>query len=232
MGLTGQRAVETFEVVIQLGSILAVVVLYWPRFRGLLSLKAKRSFSGLRGLSLLFVTCFPAALLGLFFHSRIKEDLFNPAAVAMALFAGALLMLALEKFRPRPRYFTLDEMNFKTALGIGLCQCCSLWPGFSRSASTIMGGMLLGAERKLAAEYSFIAAAPIMCAAASYDLYKSWEFLSGDYLAFFVVGFVVSFFSAWAAIKVFIGLVGRAGLVPFALYRLCLAPFVYWFMVN
>lgn len=232
MGLTGQKAVETFEVVIQLGSILAVVVLYWPRFWGLLFPRAGQNFSGLRGIAMLFVTCLPAGLLGLFAHSYIKENLFNPTTVAMALLAGAVLMLLLERFRPKPKYFTLDDMNFKLALGIGVCQCCSLWPGFSRSASTIMGGMILRADRKLAAEYSFIAAVPIMCAATAYDLYKSWEFLSGDYLAFFTVGFVVSFLSAWAAIKVFIGLVGRIGLAPFAVYRLCLVPFVYWFMIT
>lgn len=232
MGLTGQKVVETFEVVIQLGSILAVVVLYWPRFLGLLFPRAGRSFSGLRGISMLFVTSLPAGLIGLFAHSYIKEYLFNPTAVALALLAGALLMLLLERFRPRPRYFGLDDMNFKLALGIGVCQCFSLWPGFSRSASTIMGGMLLRADRKLAAEYSFIAAVPIMCAATAYDLYKSWVFLSGDYLPFFAVGFVVSFLAAWAAIKVFIGLVGRIGLVPFAVYRLCLVPFVYWFMIT
>lgn len=231
MGLTGQKAVETFEVVIQLGSILAVVVLYWPRFLGLLRPVPGQRFAGFRGLALLFVTCLPAGILGLFAHSYIKANLFNPVTVAMALLAGALLMLVLEKFRPRPRYFTLDEVNFKIALGIGVCQCFSLWPGFSRSASTIMGGMLMRADRKLAAEYSFIAAVPIMCAATAYDLYKSWEFLAGDYLAFFAVGFMVSFIAAWCAIKVFIGLVGRVGLAPFAVYRLCLVPFVYWFML-
>lgn len=232
MGLTGRRAVETFEVVIQLGSILAVVALYWPRFLGLLSLRSGRSFSGPRGLSLLFVTCLPAGLLGLFAHSYIKEYLFNPAAVAVALLAGAVLMLLLERFRPKPRYFSLDEVNFKLALGVGICQCFSLWPGFSRSASTIMGGILMRADRKLAAEYSFIAAVPIMCAATAFDLYKNWDFLSGDYLPFFAVGFVVSFLAAWAAIKVFIGMVGRVGLAPFAAYRLCLVPFVYWFMIS
>lgn len=232
MGLTGNKAVETFEVVIQLGSILAVVVLYWPRFWGLLIPKAGQRFSGPRGIGLLFLTCLPAGILGLFAHSYIRENLFYPSTVAMALLAGAVMMLALEKLRPAPKYFSLDDMTPKLALGIGLCQCFALWPGFSRSASTIMGGMLLRADRKLAAEYSFIAAVPIMCAAASYDLYKSWAFLSGDYLPFFAVGFVVAFLSAWAAIKVFIGLVGRIGLAPFAVYRLCLVPLVYWFMIS
>lgn len=232
MGLTGQPVVETFEVVIQLGAILAVVVLYWPRFWGLLFPSPGVKFSGLRGLGLLFITCLPAGLLGFAVHGYIKEYLFNPATVAIALLMGAVMMLLLEKYKPAPKYFTLDDMTPKLALGIGFAQCFALWPGFSRSASTIMGGMFLRADRKLAAEYSFIAAVPIMCAATAYDLYKSWGVLSSDYLTFFAVGFVVSFFSAWAAIKVFISMVGRFGLVPFAWYRLALVPFVYWFMVH
>lgn len=232
MGLTGQPAIETFEVVIQLGAILAVVVLYWPRFWGLLFPKPGVKFSGLRGIGLLFITCLPAGLLGLAAHGYIKEYLFNPATVAMALLVGAVMMLLLEKFKPEPKYFTLDDMTPKLALGIGICQCFALWPGFSRSASTIMGGMFLRAERKLAAEYSFMAAVPIMCAATAYDLYKGWEHLSADHVSFFAVGFVVSFISAWAAIKVFINLLGKIGLAPFAWYRLALVPFVYWFMIT
>ncbi len=231
MGLGG-AAVETFEVFIQLGAILAVVVLYWQRFWGLLRPRPGQSFSGLRGLWLLFLTCLPAGLLGLLGHSFIKEHLFNPATVALALGVGALLMLLLEKFKPAPKYTSLDQMTPGLALGIGCCQCLSLWPGFSRSASTIMGGMLLRADRTLAAEYSFIAAVPLMFAATSFDLYKNWTALGAEHLPFFAVGFAVSFVSAWAAIKVFISLVGRLGLAPFAWYRLALAPLVYWFMVR
>lgn len=231
MGLSGS-VVETFEVVIQLGAILAVVIMYWPRFWGLLFPRADQKFSGIHGLTLLFITCLPASLLGLLTHSAIKQHLFNPATVALALAVGAVMMLVLEKKRPKPRYFTLDDMTPKLALGIGLCQCFALWPGFSRSASTIMGGMILGADRKLAAEYSFIAAVPIMFAATGFDLYKNWGVLQAEHLPFFVVGFVVSFFSAWAAIKIFINLVGKLGLTPFAWYRLAIAPLVYWFMVK
>ena len=109
------------------------------------------------------------------------------------------------------------------ALGIGLFQCLALWPGFSRSASTILGGMILGARRKLAVEYSFIAAVPIMTAATMYELYKSWNDFSMDDLSFLALGFVVAFFSAWLAVKWFIGLMTRTTLRPFAIYRLGLA---------
>ncbi len=240
LGVSGPT-VESFDIIIQLGAILAVVLLYWKRFVGLIPFKSVRTaleqgenggFSGFRGLWLLFLTCLPAGILGFLAHGFIKERLFHPLPVCLALLSGALLMLLLERFKPRARFRSLDEFTPKLALGIGLCQCCSLWPGFSRSASTIMGGMLLGADRKTAADYSFIAAVPIMFAATGYELYKNFSVISGDVLPVFIFGFLVSFFSAWLAVKAFISLVGRLGLAPFAWYRLVLAPLVYWFMVN
>lgn len=225
----GDERIKTFEVVIQFGSILAVVWLYWPRFWGLLKPLAGRAFSGPRGLFLLFLTCLPAGLLGLFARGFIKAYLFTPLSVALALAVGGLCMLAVEAVKPRPRYASLDDLTPATALGIGFCQCLSLWPGFSRSASTIMGGMILGAPRALAAEYSFIAAVPIMTAATSYDLSKSLPLLGTADIPFFLVGTVISFLAALAAIKVFIGLVSRITLRPFAFYRLLLAPLVFWF---
>jgi undecaprenyl-diphosphatase len=129
------------------------------------------------------------------------------------------------------RYTSLDEITPKMALGIGCFQCLSLWPGFSRSASTIMGGMLLGANRSLAVEYSFIAAVPIMVAATGYDLLKSMPFLTRADIPFFLVGSIISFLTALVAVKAFTGLVARISLRPFAYYRLALAPLVYWFFV-
>ncbi|MDR2891668.1 MAG: undecaprenyl-diphosphate phosphatase [Deltaproteobacteria bacterium] len=249
LGLHGD-AIKTFEVFIQLGSILAVLVLYRQRFIRLLlpgsaaagNVSKTESptdksgggpqspvFAGLYGLWLLFLTCLPAGLLGFFAHSLIKTYLFNPLTVALALAAGAILMLLLERCKRPARVNGLDQLTPKLALGIGFCQCLSLWPGFSRSASTIMGGMWLGADRKTAAEYSFIAAVPIMFAATAFDLFKNWGGIGSEHIAFFAVGFLVSFLAALAAIKIFIGLVGRIGLAPFAWYRLALAPLVYWF---
>ena len=115
------------------------------------------------------------------------------------------------------------------ALGVGLFQCLSLWPGFSRSASTIMGGMLLGAERKVAAEYSFVAAVPIMFAATAFELRKDIHLFSQDDLFILGLGFVVSFVSAWLAVKGFIHLLQRTTLRPFAWYRLALAPAILLF---
>lgn len=230
LGFEGPKA-ATFEIVIQLGAILSIVVLYFRRFTGLLRNDPERPFSGIRGLWLLFLTCLPASLLGLAAHGFIKEHLFSPMTVAWALAVGAVIILVVEYRRRDPRYQGLDSITPLLALGIGVFQCLALWPGFSRSAATIMGGMLLGAERRTAAEYSFIAAVPIMFAATLYDLYKSAALFSSADIPFLVVGFAVAFFSAWAAVKTFIALLGRMTLRPFAWYRLAVAPLVLFFLV-
>jgi undecaprenyl-diphosphatase len=226
LDFTGPKA-ETFQIVIQLGAILAVVALYRQTFMGLIR-PTQRRFSGLRGLYLLFLTSVPAALLGLMTHSLIKEYLFSPVTVAFALAAGAVAILMVERMPARNTVQELDDMTPALALGIGCFQCLSLWPGFSRSAATIMGGMILGAHRRTAAEYSFLAAVPIMVAATGYDMLKSWDLFSPDDLQVLAVGFAVSFVSAWLAVKGFISLLGRVTLRPFAWYRLALAPVVLW----
>ena len=174
-----------------------------------------------------------AAAVGLLLHSYIKQ-LFTPFSVSLSLAVGGLLMLFVESYcakRP-PKYSSIDEVTPKLALGIGLCQCMALWPGFSRSGSTIMGGMLLGEKRALAAEYSFVAAVPIMFAATGYDLLKTWSLFTVDDIPLFATGLFFAFLFGWLAIKTFIALVGRITLRPFAVYRLLLAPIVYFFMVN
>ncbi len=241
LGFTGEKA-ATFQVIIQLGAIMAVVVLYWSRFWGLLFPPKDSSlrFSGLRGIGLLILTCIPACVLGLLLHSYIKS-LFTPATVLMALVVGGLFMIIVERRPPwlqsiglqaegQERLRSLDDMGPKEAFGIGCFQCLALWPGFSRSASTIMGGMLLGAGRQLAAEYSFIAAVPIMVAATGYDLLKSWSILSSADIPFFALGIGASFVAALLAIKGFVSLLSRITLIPFAIYRIIMAPLVWYFM--
>ncbi len=250
IGFTGLKA-ATFEVVIQLGAILAVVVMYRDRFLGLLlpnhvpppehpvhyasqegaapPPQPVRRFAGMRGLMMLFVTCLPASVVGLLFHDTIKTQLFGPVTVAWALGVGAVMILVVESLRLKPHARTLDDMTFRLALGVGLFQCLALWPGFSRSAATIMGAMLCGADRTVAAEYSFIAAAPIMVAASALDLAGNLHLFGPQDLIHLAVGFVVSFLSAWAAVKVFIRLLGKVTLRPFAYYRLAMAPLVLLF---
>ncbi len=230
LNFTGEKA-ATFNVVIQLGAILAVVVLYWPRFWGLLVPDPKLRFAGLRGIYLLIITSIPACVLGLAAHSTIKRYLFTPETVLLALVVGAICMIFVERRKVEPEFMTLDDMNPKLAFGIGCFQCLALWPGFSRSAATIMGGMLLGAKRQLSAEYSFIAAVPIMVAATGYDLLKSWHLFTADDISFFALGIVCSFLAALAAVKVFVSLISHMTLIPFAFYRLAIAPLVYYFML-
>jgi undecaprenyl-diphosphatase len=227
-------ALGTFEVAIQLGSILAVVILYRRRFLDLFRSGSPRAFSGARGLSLLLLTCLPASICGALLHTLIKNHLFTPASVAVALAAGALFILAVEggllrgNSADRP-VRSLDEITPKLALGIGCFQCLALWPGFSRSTATIMGGLLLGANRAVAAEYSFLAAAPIMAAATGFSLLSAADVLSAADIPFFGIGLLAAFLSSLAAMKILIRLISHASFRPFAYYRLCLAPLVLWF---
>ncbi len=232
LGLSGTLS-DTFEVVIQIGAMLAVILCYFNRFWGLLFPKKnqQQSFSGIRGILLLIITTLPGATLGLLLHSYIKM-LFTPQSVALALFLGAIFMIIVEKKQFSVKYYSVDELDVKTALGIGLFQCCALFPGFSRSASTICGAMILGVKREIAAEYSFLAAVPIIVGAAGYDLWKSYHLIGSNDLSFFAVGIIVSFLSALIAIKGFIAILSKVGLIPFAIYRLLLVIPVYYFMVH
>jgi len=219
----GKEVADTFEIFIQLGAILAVVAAYPGRFAGLLRLGDNRGFSGLRGIALLAITSIPAGLLGLVARRPIREHLFWPIPVAIAMAAGALWILAVEWRLPRRRRDSVDSLDWKDAAGIGLFQCMALWPGMSRSASTILGGMMLGVERKAATEYSFFAAVPILAAATLYDLFKSRDVLRASHAAVFAIGFIVSFVVAWASVKFLIRFLSRHTLVAFGWYRLAAA---------
>lgn len=230
LGISGPLA-STFEVVIQIGAILAVVFCYFDRFWGMLFPKKGVAFSGIHAIFLLLLTTIPGATIG-FLGRDIIKSLFTPASVALALAVGAFCMLTMERLKPQPRYVSVDEITPPMALGIGCFQCLALWPGFSRSAATIMGGMVFGLRREVAAEYSFIAAVPIIIGAAGYDLLTSMEHFTVDIVPVFLLGILVSFIFALLAIKTFIKLLGRVGLAPFAWYRLLLVIPVYFFMVR
>jgi undecaprenyl-diphosphatase len=222
LGFTGEKA-STFEIFIQMGAILAVLVLYASRFYGFFKFNDRTGFTGLRGISLLVLTTLPALVIGFLLHSWIKEHLFNPVSVAVGLIAGGIWILIAERSRQHRSITSLDSISWKQALGIGFFQCLAMWPGFSRSGATILGGMSLGFDRKTAAEYSFFAAVPVLSAAALLDLVKSLDTLSSSDIPFFGVGFLVSFVSAWIVIKFFIGFVSRHSLSVFAWYRFAAA---------
>ncbi len=228
LGYEGGRA-ATFEIVIQLGAILAVVVQQRDRFARLLRPSGNEGFAGARGIRLLAITTVPALVAGALLHGVIKDHLFGPVTVSFALLAGGVGILLAERFRPPDRISDLDGLTSRAALQIGLFQCLSLWPGVSRSAATIAGGLLCGVSRRTAATYSFIAAVPIMAAATAYDLLRSWSLLTPSDLVPFSVGFLVAFISAWAALRFFLAMLGRFTLRPFAWYRIAIAPLIYWY---
>lgn len=236
LGCSGQKA-ACFEVFIQLGAILAVVVLYWQRFVGLIPrargpvVEGPR-FAGVRGLLLLGLTTLPALVAGVLLHKLIKEHLFGPITVAWALGVGGIAIIVAERLKPEPRVTNLDGLGYGAALMIGLFQCFAMWPGISRSASTIIGGLFSGLDRRTSAEYSFLAAVPVMLAATSYDLYKALRFLDVSDLMFFAVGFLVSFLAAVAAVRTFIELVQKWSLLPYAVYRIGIAPIIYLYFAR
>lgn len=223
---------KTFEVVIQLGSILAVVVMFWRRLFGLIGIhfgKTPHEGTGKGRLTLghILLGMIPAVVLGLVFHDMIKS-LFNPINVMYALVVGGLLLIAAECLKPKePRAPGLDDMTYRQAFMIGCFQCLALWPGFSRSGATISGGMLMGVSRYAASEFSFLLAVPMMMGATALDLYKSWSFLTTADIPMFAVGFVTAFVVALVAIKTFLQLIKRISFIPFAIYRFIVAAAVY-----
>jgi len=229
LGFESEKA-STFDIFIQLGAILAVVFLYKERFYGLNPFNKEKGLAGINGLILLFLTTLPALLFGAVAHDFIKSHLFNSKTVALGLGVGGVAILLIERFLPEIKRRGIDSLTWREALSIGFFQCLALWPGTSRSGATILGGMIIGVERKTAAEYSFLAAVPVMFAATTYDLYKSRSFLQASDLAIFCVGFVVSFVTAWFTVKGFIRLLGRYTLNPFGWYRIAVALVILWLL--
>ncbi len=212
----------TFNIVIQLGAILAVVVLYWRTFWDVFVGLIARRPEGWRFLRNLLLALMPSIVLGLAFHDRIEGMLGSPRIVAVALILGGIAILVIERLVPAARSRGIDRLPMTTAIGIGLVQCISMIPGVSRSGATIMGALSLGVERKTAAEFSFFLAIPTMLGATTLELFKNKEALSSGAVNWgdVAVGFVVSFIVAIFVIKWFVGLVSRRGFAPFAIYRI------------
>jgi undecaprenyl-diphosphatase len=220
LGETGETA-KTFDIFIQLGAILAIVWLYRTRLVHALA-AARRDEPSRRFLLNLVIAFLPAALVGFVAHDWIKERLFTPLVVALALIVGGLLILLIEWLDPAERVREVLELRPTTALGIGLAQVLSLVPGTSRSGATIMGGYALGLSRRAATEFSFFLSIPVMFAATLYDLFKSRGALSAADAPGFAVGFVVAFVSALVVVKSFLRYVSHHSFAAFAWYRLAL----------
>lgn len=212
---------KVFEIVIQLGAVLAVLVLYAPRLLGVLR-RAPTDPGARRFIAAVLLAFLPAAVVGALAHDFIKSVLFSPWVVSVSLIVGGLAILAIERRRPAPRHADIERFSPGLSLGIGLFQLLALVPGVSRSGSTIMGALLLGVERKAATEFSFFLAIPTMLGATVYDLYKNRGTLDGSGAAVIAIGFAVAFVSALLVVRALVGFVSRNGFTPFAWYRIAL----------
>lgn len=233
LGFVGERA-ASFEVVIQLGAILAVVCLYWQRFTRLIPSKKRLSFrepsalDGWRGLWRIALATFPALTVGYLARHTIKAELFNPAAVTAALALGGAAILLVERFKSSRPSNEVDRLTSWQALGIGLFQILALWPGTSRAAATIIGGMLVGLNRRGAAEFSFLIAVPVLFAASGYEIMKMRDQLGVQDALELGTGLMVSFVVALLAVKGFVRFLQHGKLSPFAWYRIIIAPIFYY----
>jgi undecaprenyl-diphosphatase len=211
-----------FNVVIQLGAILAVAVLYWRTFWAVAMGLMRREPASWRFLRNLIVAFIPAALIGLALHHQIEALLGEPKVVAWALIAGGIAILLIERAVQADRFHGIADIPLVRVAGIGLIQCVAMIPGVSRSGATIMGALVLGVERRTAAEFSFFLAIPTMLGAAMLELVKNGDMLTNASVGWgdIALGFGTAFIVALLVIRWFVGLVSKRGFGPFAWYRI------------
>jgi undecaprenyl-diphosphatase len=224
LGLTDRW--EAFTVIIQLGAILAVVVIYFQTFwQALIHLPS--SAEARRFAMSIIIAFLPAAIVGVLINKWINSTLLNPViampVIATTWFIGGVIILALERLAPKPRYMDSETLPLAKAFQIGLCQILALIPGTSRSGATILGGELLGVDRVAATKFTFFLAVPTMLGATVFELYKKGAQLSHGEGVNIAVGFVVSFIVAYVVIRGFLKIVERYGLTPFGWYRIAAA---------
>ena len=225
---------ERFEVlvfVIQLAAILAIVLLYFGRlWRVLIDLPSKPEAR--RFVIAIVIAFVPSVVLGLLLNDFMKRVLFTPWVVAAALLVGGVIILVIERIAHRPRFHDTDEVPAMTALGIGLCQTVSMIPGVSRAGATIMGGVLLGLDRKAAAEFSFFLAIPTMLGASLLDIYKGWDSLDGSLGLDIAVASLAAFVTAIIVVRAFVSFLGRHTFAPFGWYRIAAGAAMFAYLAS
>jgi len=226
---------KLFEIVIQLGAILSVCWLY--RTKLIEIVRTLFRSTGAQHFTLNIILAFlPAAVIGAMAYRIIKEVLFNPWVVAVALIVGGIAILIIERLpsvkHPRVSYDKIEDVPPSRAFGIGLFQCLSMIPGTSRSAATIMGALLMGVTRSAAAEFSFILAIPTMLGATVLDIYKNRATLSWDGAELIAVGFVVAFIVALIVVRWMIAFISKHGFAPFAYYRIVIGALMIVILLN
>ena len=209
-----------FTVMIQLGSILAVMWLYRAKIAHV-AVNLPSDADARRFVVMIAIAFLPAVVAGLLFAGFVKRVLYeSPGVIAVSFIVGGVIMLAVERARPAPRIMNAEHTPLLRALGIGACQVLALIPGVSRSGATIVGAMALGLDRAAAAEFSFFLAMPTMTAAFAHDLLEARHHLGAERVAEIAIGFVFAFIAAAFVVRPFLAVVRRVGFVPFAWYRI------------
>jgi len=223
MGIHEDEFVKSFEVVIQLGAILAVLALYYKRFLVSFDIYLK-----------LFVAFLPTGVIGLFAYKSIKAYLFNPTTVSISLIVGGVVLIVMDRWteKKESRYVELEHISYLDALKIGFIQCISMIPGVSRSAATIFGGVYAGFNRVQAAEFSFLLAIPTMFAASGYDILKNHEAILNGNLNTLLIGALVAFLVAIVAVKAFVSFLTKYGFKHFGYYRIILGVLFLLYAYN
>lgn len=217
-----------FEIVIQLGAILAVVIIYRKKIFSLLfEIHKKNNRKFALNLILAFI---PAAIIGGVFHAVIKQIFFSALSIAFALIIGGIVMILVDRKERISSTYKIDDMNSWQSLMIGFFQCAAMIPGVSRSGATIIGGLLLKLDRKTAAEFSFFLSIPTIAAATFYDIYKNFSDITFDGVELILAGFFAAFISAILVITWFINYVSKHNFIPFAIYRILLGCIVLYFV--
>ncbi len=216
-----ERFANVFNFVIQIGAILAVVLF----FREKLFPKPGNRDQSKKVLNLwvkVAVGCIPAGILGFLFDDFMEEHFYNSLAVALALIIGALLLIFAERRLKKARINSIEDITYGNALAVGAAQCLAMWPGMSRSASTIIGGLFVGLSREVAAEFSFFLAIPTIVGASGYKLLKAGLNFTPDEWMIMFIGTLVSFIVAYVVVAAFMSYIRKRKLEPFAYYRIAL----------
>lgn len=212
---------KAFEILIQLGAILAILTVYFAKLWRLL-LDLPRDARTQRFVLSVLIAFLPAALIGAVGHKYIKALLEVPMIVCITLIVGGIILLYVDRMRLTPRYHDIMDLPPLLALKIGLCQCVAMIPGVSRSGATIVGAMLMGTDKRTAAEFSFFLAMPTMVGAFAYDLFKNYKDLDSSALQAIAIGFAVAFVTGVIVVRYLLDFVSRRGFAPFAWWRILL----------
>ncbi|MFN3590878.1 MAG: undecaprenyl-diphosphate phosphatase [Thermaurantiacus sp.] len=231
IGFTGDGSIA-FKIAIQFGAILAVIVVYRRLFLDVLAGLLDRQAGPIAFTRNIILGFLPAMVVGVFAYAAIRVLLETPLVVAVMLILGGILLLILDRRLVEPKVKSVDAMPTRTALGIGAVQCLAMVPGVSRSGATIMGGLLMGLDRRTAAEFSFFLAVPTMLAATVYAMWKEREFLSFDELELIAIGFVSAFFAGLLVVRSLVAFVGKHGFAPFAIYRIIMGSVALVWLLN